>query len=198
MPPTIRLASQHDAEGVQAIYVPVVRDTAISFEVDPPTVEDMRARIMTTLERLPWVVCEDRGAIQGYAYASSHRTRAAYQWSVDVSVYVHAQTRRAGVGRALYSALFQLLTLQGFVNAYAGITLPNSASVGVHEFLGFRPSGVYRAVGYKLGAWHDVGWWGLELQVPATPPEAPRELGAVRASPAYDAALAAGLASLRR
>ena len=197
MPPTIRLASPDDAEGMQAIYAPIVRDTAISFEVDPPTVEDMRARMMTTLEHLPWVVCADGGTIQGYAYASSHRTRAAYQWSVDASVYVHAQTRRAGVGRALYRALFPLLRLQGFVNVYAGITLPNPASVGLHESLGFRPIGVYHVVGYKLGAWHDVGWWALALRAPVTPPEPPVEFNLVRASAACDAALAAGLASLR-
>ena len=197
MPPTIRLAGPHDAEGVQAIYAPVVRDTAISFEVDPPSVEDMRARITTTLEQLPWLVCADGGTIQGYAYASSHRTRAAYQWSVDVSVYVHEHTRRAGVGRALYRALFPLLTLQGFVNAYAGITLPNPASVGLHESLGFRPVGVYRAVGYKLGAWHDVGWWSFALQPPPATPDAPKDFNVVRASPACDAALSAGVASLR-
>ena len=197
MPPTIRLAGPHDAEGVQAIYAPIVRDTAISFEVDPPTVEDMRARIVTTLEHLPWVVCVDGGTVQGYAYASPHRTRAAYQWSVDASVYVHEHARRAGVGRALYRALFPLLTLQGFVNAYAGITLPNPASVGLHESLGFRPVGVYRAVGYKLGAWHDVGWWSFALQPPPATPEIPRDFAAVRGSAAFDTALAAGSAFLR-
>ena len=154
------------------------------------TVAEMRQRIRQTLDYAPWVVCEHRGEVQGYAYASAHRTRAAYQWSVDVSVYVHAAAHRAGVGRAVYCSLFQLLTLQGFYNAYAGITLPNPASVGLHESLGFHPVGVYRAVGYKLGAWHDVGWWQLVLQAHAIPPEPPTDFNVVRASVTWDTALA--------
>jgi phosphinothricin acetyltransferase len=121
----IRLATPHDAAGIQAIYAPVVRETAISFEWDPPSVEDMRQRLGNTLEGMPWLVCEHRGEILGYAYASPHRVRAAYQWSVDVSVYIHAQARRSGVGRGLYRSLFALLTLQGFYHAYAGIMPPN-------------------------------------------------------------------------
>jgi phosphinothricin acetyltransferase len=197
MPPLIRLASAQDAEQIQAIYAPNVRHTAISFEIEPPAVHEMQQRMNKTLEHWPWVVCEQRGQIQGYAYASSHRTRAAYQWSVDVSVYVHTAARRAGVGRAVYSSLFHLLMLQGFYNAYAGITLPNPASVGLHESLGFQPVGVYRMVGYKLGAWHDVGWWQLALRERSTPPEPPVDLDAVRASAEYDKALAAGLPYLR-
>lgn len=193
----IRLATLDDAAGIQAIYAPVVRDTIISFELELPTVEDMQQRIGNTLERIPWLVCEHRGEVLGYVYASPHRVRVAYQWSVDVSVYVHAEARRSGVGRALYRSLFALLTLQGFYHAYAGITLPNPASVGLHEALGFEPVGVYRAVGYKLGAWHDVGWWQLTLQAPVTSPEPPAHLSTVRASAAWHTALATGLACLR-
>jgi L-amino acid N-acyltransferase YncA len=144
----IRLATPADAPGVQAIYAPVVHETAISFELEPPTVEEIRQRIVKTLERWLWLVCERRGDILGYVYAGQHRTRPAYQWSVDVSAYVHASARRLGVGRALYHSLFSLLALQGFYQAYAGITLPNPASVRLHESLGFQPVGVYRAVGY--------------------------------------------------
>jgi phosphinothricin acetyltransferase len=197
MSPVIRLATEQDAAQIQVIYAPNVRNTAISFELEAPTVHEMQQRIGKTLEHWPWVVCEHREQIQGYAYASSHRTRAAYQWSVDVSVYVHASARRAGVGRAVYRSLLSLLVLQGFYNAYAGITLPNPASVGLHESLGFQPVGVYRAVGYKLGAWHDVGWWQLALQERLIPPSPPVDLGVVRASPEWEKALAAGLASLR-
>jgi len=160
----IRLAAPDDAPGVQAIYALVVRETAISFELEPPTIEEIRKRMVKTLERLPWLICEQDGDILGYVYASEHRSRPAYQWSVDVSVYVHENARRLGVGQALYRSLFSLLTLQGFYQTYAGITLPHQASVGLHESLGFQPVGVYRAVGYKLGAWHDVGWWQLTLQ----------------------------------
>jgi L-amino acid N-acyltransferase YncA len=193
----IRLATPDDALGVHAIYAPVVRETAISFELEPPTVEEMQKRIMKTLERWPWLVCEYRGKLLGYVYASQHREREAYQWSVDVSVYIQARVRRAGVGRALYRSLFKLLALQGFYQAYAGITLPNPASVGLHESLGFQPVGVYRTVGYKLGAWHDVGWWQLALQPQATLPQPPVDLSTVRKSTDWNAALAAGLPFLR-
>jgi L-amino acid N-acyltransferase YncA len=193
----IRLATGHDAEQIQAIYAPNVRQTAISFELVPPTVDDMQERIRKTLEHFPWVVCEHQGEIQGYAYASAHRARAAYQWSVDVSVYVHAQARRYGVGRAVYSSLFKLLDLQGVYNAYAGITLPNPASVGLHESLGFQPVGIYRAVGYKLGAWHDVGWWQLALRPHSAPAAPPAALDRVRTSERWETALATGLPLLR-
>jgi L-amino acid N-acyltransferase YncA len=198
MNPVIRLAASNDAAGVQAIYAPIVRETAISFELEPPTVGEMQTRILKTLENMPWLVCERRGGILGYVYAGQHRTRPAYQWSVDVSVYVHTDARRLGVGQALYRSLFALLALQGFYQAYAGITLPNPASVGLHESLGFQPVGVYRTVGYKLGAWHDVGWWQLSLRERETPPEPPADLHTVRASPAWSAALATGMPFLRR
>jgi L-amino acid N-acyltransferase YncA len=194
----IRPATPADAPGVQAIYAPVVRETAISFELEPPTVEEIEKRILKTLEQMPWLVCEHHGDILGYVYASQHRTRPAYQWSVDISVYVHPNARRLGVGQALYRSLFSLLTLQGFYQAYAGITLPNPASVGLHESLGFQPVGVYRAVGYKLGAWHDVGWWQLALKERVTPPKPPVDLNTVRTSPAWNAALVTGLPFLRR
>jgi L-amino acid N-acyltransferase YncA len=198
MSAVIRLATPDDARGVQEIYAPVVRETAISFALEPPTVEEMQQRIVKTLAQMPWLVCEHGGDILGYVYASQHRTRPAYQWSVDVSVYVHANARRSGVGQALYRSLFALLILQGFYGAYAGITLPNPASVGLHESLGFQPVGIYRAVGYKLGAWHDVGWWQLALQESVIAPEPPSDLSTIRTSPEWDAALANGLPLLRR
>lgn len=167
---TLRLAHPDDASQVEAIYAPVVRDTAISFEVDPPGVAEIRQHIEATLRRFPWLVCERDGVVAGYAYAGMHRTRPAYQWSVDVSVYVGEHARRQGVGRRLHVALLALLAAQGFVNAFAGITMPNIASVGLHEALGFTHIGLYRAVGFKLGVWHDVGWWQRRLQQAPAPP----------------------------
>lgn len=175
----IRVAVPGDAEGVHAIYAPVVRDTAISFELEPPDVAAMAGRIAETLAEHPWLVCERAGAVAGYAYATTHRARPAYQWSVDVSVYVNPDARRGGVGRRLYTALFRLLALQGYRNAYAGIALPNAGSVGLHEAMGFRPVGVYRQVGFKLGAWHDVGWWQLQLGERVVPPPPPLPLAAL-------------------
>jgi phosphinothricin acetyltransferase len=129
----------------------------------------MRRRIETTLARHPWLVADDDGVL-GYAYATQHRSRAAYDWSVDVSVYLAPPARGRGLGRALYTALLDLLAVQGHANAFAGIALPNPASVALHETLGFTPVGVYRAVGWKLGSWHDVGWWQRRLSSSDAPP----------------------------
>lgn len=193
----IRLATEHDAEQILAIYAPIVCTTAISFEVEPPTVREMQQRILETVRYLPWLVCAHQGEVVGYAYAVTHRTRPAYRWSVDTSVYVHPHAHRSGIGRAVYSSLFKILTLQGFSNAYAGITLPNPASVGLHESLGFRPVGVYRAVGYKLGTWHDVGWWQLRLQALSPTPQPPVDLQTIRESELWYDALSTGLPFLR-
>lgn len=197
MAPNIRLASVEDAADIVAIYAPIVRHTAISFELEPPTVQVMQQRIAATLTHYPWLVCEHREKVMGYVYASQHRVRAAYQWSVDVSVYIHPDSRRNGVGRALYTALFRLLTLQGYYNAYAGITLPNAASVSLHETLGFEAIGVYRDVGYKLDTWHDVGWWQLRLCTDAATPAAPIPLGGLpQDTTLWQAAMEAGQALL--
>ena len=197
MSATIRLATERDAEAIQRIYAPFVLHTAISFETEPPSVDEMRSRLLKILVRLPWLVCERDEKLIGYAYASLHRERAAYGWSVDVTIYTHEEFRRHGVGKALYTSLFQVLRLQGFYNAYAGITLPNPGSVGLHEAMGFEPVGVYRAVGYKLGRWHDVGWWQLGLRDHSTAPAAPADIASVAAGAAWEAAIGSGLAALR-
>jgi L-amino acid N-acyltransferase YncA len=188
----IRLARQNDSDGVAAIYGPCVARSATSFELTPPDVHEMGRRITDTLHTLPWLVCEHNGRLMGYAYGSKHRTRAAYQWSVETSVYVAPAWQRHGIGRGLYTALFALLALQGYYNAYAGIALPNPGSVALHEAMGFRPVGVYREVGFKAGAWHDVGWWALSLQPKTTSPSPPLPLAAAQTRPGWAAALAAG------
>jgi phosphinothricin acetyltransferase len=193
----IRLARAADAAQIQAIYAPIVAETTISFEQVVPTVEEMAERIEKTTERYPWLACADGETITGYVYATSHRTRAAYQWSVDVSVYVHPNYRRRGMGRALYTALFKVLAAQGFYNAYAGIALPNPGSIGVHEAVGFVPVGVYKQVGYKLGAWHDVGWWQLALQPKDAEPQTPIPISDLVDSVQWNAAIDAGLALLK-
>ena len=170
---TVRTATPADAEAVLRIYSPAVIQTAASFELEPPTLEDMRQRIITILQRYPWLVYERNGEVLGYAYAGEYRKRAAYQWSVEVSAYVDERARRLGVGRALYAELFSLLKQLGYFNAYAVITLPNAASVGLHEAVGFEYLGTYRNVGYKLGRWHDVGWWDLVIQPHVESPRPP-------------------------
>ncbi len=197
MTSNIRLAAAPDADAVAAIYRPVVVGTPTSFEVDPPDGAELRRRIEATLSRYPWLVCERDGAILGYAYASQHRVRSGYQWSVDTSVYVHADARRGGVGRGLYTSLFRILSALGYVNAFAGIALPNPGSVGLHEAVGFRRIGVYRHVGFKLGAWHDVGWWQLALAPALQPPGPLRTPADLTRDPAWPSLVRAGEALVR-
>lgn len=175
-PVTVRTAAPEDGAAVAAIYRPYVADTCISFELEPPSASEMAARIRDGTQTYPWLVAERDGAVLGYAYASKHRERAAYLWSVDVAVYVRSDAHRQGIGRSLYTELFDLLRRQGFRNAYAGITLPNPSSVGLHEAMGFSLVGVYRDVGYKLGGWRDVGWWQLNLLPYPPNPDPPRPL----------------------
>jgi L-amino acid N-acyltransferase YncA len=157
----IRSATTADAPTIAAIYRPYVEDSAISFEASAPDAKEVARRM--TAAALPWLVAVRDGTVVGYAYAGAHRSRAAYRWSVDVSVYLADSERRRGTGRALYTRLFALLRELGYVRAYAGITLPNPASVGLHEAMGFTLVGIYHRVGFKRGAWHDVGWWQLAL-----------------------------------
>lgn len=156
---TIRPARIEDATAIQAIYAPIVAETIISFETEVPTVAEMARRIEATSKTHVYLAAERAGALLGYAYASPHRARAAYQTSVDVTVYVAADARGQGVGRALYGALLPATARRGFHAAFAGIALPNPGSIALHEAVGFTPVGVYREVGQKFGRWHDVGWW---------------------------------------
>lgn len=159
----VRPAHPADAAAIADVYRPYVLHTPVSFEQDPPGSDEMRRRMLLT-PRLPWLVAARDDAVVGYAYASPHRARPAYRWSVEVSVYLAAQERGRGTGRLLYEHLLPELTLLGHVGAYAGITLPNEASVRLHESVGFTPVGVFRDVGYKHGRWHDVGWWQRSLR----------------------------------
>jgi len=195
--PRIRLATDDDAAAIAAIYSPHVAGSPTSFEIDVPTHEDMRMRIAETLRTHPWLVYEEEGTVGGYAYATKHRARAAYQWSVETSVYVDERFRRRRIGQALYVSLFRVLHTQGFVNAYAGITLPNAASVGLHESVGFTAVGVYRHIGYKLGAWHDVGWWQRALRERPSAPAAPLPLGEIAARSDLGAIVSVGLSTVR-
>jgi L-amino acid N-acyltransferase YncA len=190
---TIRLAHPTDAPQIHAIYVPFVLNTPVSFELAAPTEQEMHQRIEQTLPTHPWLVCKEQGELLGYAYASQHRTRQAYQWSVDVSAYVHERWRGKRIGKALYTSLFALLRLQGFYNAYGGIALPNPGSVALHEALGMRQVGIYTQVGYKLGKWHDVGWWQRSLQPYGPEPAPPLALASAQKLAGWEDALMSGL-----
>ncbi len=195
---TLRLATTADAEQIAAIYEHFVVNTPTSFELEPPSVEETSRRISDILEMYPWLVFEEDGVVAGYAYASQHRARYHYQWSVDVSVYVHEAYRRRGIGATIYSALLAMLPLQGYVAAFAGITLPNAGSVGLHETLGFERVGVYKNVGYKLGAWHSVGWWQRALTTATTEPRRPVPLKEVQGLPEWNQCLALALPFMPR
>jgi phosphinothricin acetyltransferase len=172
----IRLAQPDDASEIQRLYAPVVRETAISFEVAVPSVGQMRTRLMTARTTYPWFVAYAGRKLIGYAYASQHRVRQAYRWSVDVGVYVDPTAHLRGVASALYRVLFDTLRSQHFTAAFAGIVLPNEASIALHQRFGFELVGTYRNVGYKAGAWRDVSWWQLDLENRRNPPPEPEPL----------------------
>jgi phosphinothricin acetyltransferase len=192
----IRLANARDAPQVASIYAPFCESTSVSFEEVAPTPEDMAGRIRTITSQFPWLVLETAGRVAGYAYASRHHERAAYRWSADATVYVPSGAHRRGTGRALYTALFELLRAQGYFKAYGGITLPNPGSVGLHEAMGFTLVGIYRGVGFKLGGWHDVAWYQRALQPERAQPPDPLPIASLHGTPAWHRAISLGVATL--
>jgi phosphinothricin acetyltransferase len=170
----VRAAGAAAADAIAAVYASYVVDGYASFEHEPPSAVEIEGR-MSARPRLPWLVAVESGRVLGFAYASRHAARAAYRWSVDCSVYLSADARRRGIGRALYERLIPEIRALGYVSAYAGIALPNPSSVALHEAVGFEPVGVYRDVGFKLGEWRDVGWWQLPLCEPPPEPSEPVE-----------------------
>jgi L-amino acid N-acyltransferase YncA len=167
----IRPATAADAPALLAIYRPYIEDTTVSFETAVPSVDEFAVRITKAVAGRQWLVAERGGECLGYAYGSSHRERPAYRWSVEVSAYVHPRHHRQGLGRRLYKQLFSDLAAKGYCNAYAGIALPNDASVALHRDLGFEPIGTFKSVGYKFGKWQDVAW--LQRALRDAPPIAP-------------------------
>lgn len=190
MQPLLRIATPADAAAFAAIYAPYVTDTAITFETESPDAREFAQRIERIGRQYPWLTAVDGDRVLGYAYACEHRTRRAYRWSVDVGIYLHASAHRHGIGRRLYQTLFALLIRQGYYNAYGGITVPNDASIGLHESLGFQCVGIYRRVGYKLGAWRDVGWWELLMRESASEPGEPVAFGDLPAAEVREILLA--------
>ena len=169
----IRVAKEFDAEAIQRIYAPIVAHTPISFEIEVPSVKEIKDRMKNILLQYPWLVYELRGKVVGYVYASSYRSRVAYQWTAEVTVYVDEEFYGKGIGKSLYQALFEILRKQGYRTAVGGITLPNPGSVAIHESLGFKKVADFKSLGYKQGQWHDVGFWQLELQPYIVDPPVP-------------------------
>lgn len=168
----IRIARDEDAAAIHAIYAPSVLDGVATFETGLPGVEAMRERLRARLQHYPWLVWEEAGEVLAYAYAGRFRERAAYDWIAETSIYVRADAHRRGIAGRLYRGLLDVMRLQGITQAVGVITLPGTASVAMHEAMGFTPAGVWRQCGYKLEQWWDVGVWQKELQVAANPPAA--------------------------
>ncbi|WP_210491423.1 GNAT family N-acetyltransferase [Patulibacter sp. SYSU D01012] len=171
---SIRDATPDDAAACAAIYAPYVSDTAVTFETDAPSADELAVRIAAAQRRHAWLVLEDAGRVAGYAYAGPFKDRAAYRWACEVSVYLETGRRRTGAGRALYAALLARLEQRGYRRAFGGMTLPNPGSEGLHRAMGFEPAGVFRRVGWKHGAWHDVAWMARPLGADVDPPAEPR------------------------
>jgi L-amino acid N-acyltransferase YncA len=181
---TIRLISLEDAPAVLEIYKPYVLDTVITFEYEVPTPIDFLNRIRTNTSEYPWLVCLQNHKIVGYAYASKHRDRTAYKWSVDSAVYLSPSVHRKGIARILYESLFSILRLQGYFNVYAGICLPNEKSVAFHKALGFKEIALYEKVGFKHHRWHDTAWFELHLSELIDNPPIPKKITELINTPA--------------
>jgi len=169
---TIRLARDCDAEEILAVYAPYIKETAITFEYEVPSLEEFRRRIETISAEYPYLVCESGGKVVGYAYAHRQMQRAAYQWNAELSVYLDGAHSRRGLGKALYGALIEILRLQNVRNVYGGVTVPNAPSEALHESMGFTRLGVYHDTGYKCGAWHDVAWFERSIGEHGAEPKA--------------------------
>lgn len=169
---TIRRAEVSDAAAIRAIYAPFVENTAVTFELEIPPLEAYEGALADPVH--PWLVYEHDGEVIGYVKASRFHDRPAYAWSVEIAVYLAENARGRGIGKRLVTAMLDELRGQGYANAFAGIALPNPASVGLFESLGFERCALHKNVGFKLGAWHDVGWWQTALgPYPSTPPPVP-------------------------
>jgi L-amino acid N-acyltransferase YncA len=181
----IRIATKDDSPALAEIYAPIVERTHISFELEPPGPDEMGQRMAKALDSHAGLVAEDAGRVIGYAYASNYREKPAYRWSTETTIYVRDGIRGRGVGRSLYAALLRILSAQGYRRAFAGIALPNTGSVALHEALGFRHIGTNPEAGFKFGRWHDLGWWSFQLNTGDGEPQPPIPLGLLESLDTY-------------
>ncbi len=169
----IRDAALEDAASILNIYSPYIIDTSITFETEIPSVDDFRSRIASVTSMYPWFVAESNGVVAGYAYASRHKERAAYRWCVDFAIYISPSFQGKGLGSLLYGELIGVVKALGYYNAFGIISLPNEASVRLHESYGFVKTAHIRSAGYKRGSWHDIGHWQLRLREEESEPAEP-------------------------
>lgn len=161
---TFRMADVSDAEELLSIYRPYVTDTAITFEYEVPSVEEFKNRIKETLEGYPYIVCEYKDKIVGYAYAHRYGERAAFQWDVELSIYLDMNYKSLGIGKILYNKVIEILKLQNVQNIYACITSANDKSIKFHEKMGFEFIGIFKDTGYKFDKWYDITWFGMRVK----------------------------------
>jgi L-amino acid N-acyltransferase YncA len=193
----LRVVAVDDADAIASIYRHYVEETAITFEEVPPDAEEIERRIADTVETYPWFVAEADGSVVGYAYAGDLRKRSAYRWVTELSVYVQRSARSVGVGSALYEALLETLSEQGFASAYGVVTLPNPESVGFHEAFGFERAALLPEAGYKHGEWHDVAWFERGLADRSDDPADPTPFSECRDAAWLEAILDAAAAGKR-
>lgn len=186
---TIRPLQAQDMSGLLAVYAPYVLHTAITFDYEVPSLEEFTHKLDTITAQYPCLVCVQGEEVVGYAYASTYRVKAAYQWSPESTIYLAEGVHRKGIARILYQALFDILHLQGFINVYAGVTIPNAKSEGLHRTLGFEEIGIFEKIGYKHDKWHDLKWFQLILSEHAHNPQPPADIQTTQASPAFKAIL---------
>jgi phosphinothricin acetyltransferase len=175
----IRIARQDDSPAIAEIYAPIVAYTHISFELEPPGSDEMWGRMSKAIENHVGLVAEEAGTVVGYAYASKYREKPAYKWSTESTIYVRDSARGKGVGSGLYKTLLRILAAQNYRQVYGGIALPNAASIALHEAVGFKHIGINPEAGYKLGRWHDLGWWSFQLNAGDGEPSPPIPLKAL-------------------
>ena len=175
----IRIARKDDSPAIAEIYAPIVTQTHISFELEPPSADEMWGRMAKALESHVGLVAEEAGNVMGYAYASKYREKPAYKWSTETTIYVRDSARGKGVGSGLYKTLLRILAAQNYRQAFGGIALPNAGSIALHEAVGFKRVGINPEAGYKHGRWHDLGWWSFQLNTGDDAPASPLPLPAL-------------------
>lgn len=183
------ISPEQDAASCLKVYEPYVLYTPITFDYKVPELNEFQSKILETIYEYPWLVCLKNNQIEGYAYASRHRYKTAYQWSAESTIYLTESIQGRGIGYILYETLLSMLTIQGFYNVYAGVTVPNKKSELLHSNLGFEEIGIFKNIGFKSGAWHDVKWFQKTLQEYIPNPALPFKLEELKYSNDFDTIL---------
>ncbi|AJA46245.1 phosphinothricin N-acetyltransferase [Clostridium pasteurianum DSM 525 = ATCC 6013] len=181
----IRLGKKSDINKILEIYKPFVENTVITFEYEVPTLNDFNVRMLNIQKKYPLLICEINDKVVGYAYASQFGERAAFNWSVELSIYISPKYHKYKIGKSLYFALFEVLKLQGYYNAYAKITSPNVKSEYLHKSFGFKLVGIYKNIAFKFGNWQDLACYELNLKDYDKSPLPPKTINEISITPKF-------------